>query len=89
MPPKNDTYDEANFSFRDEYVSRNHTTYGLPQTEPPNCVTNMFANYLAKVLRYSGKGCSLKSVTVTTQDECVYLEDASVVIAWLVSMHDA
>ncbi|GAU42217.1 hypothetical protein TSUD_351270 [Trifolium subterraneum] len=48
VPPNNDTYDEAQFSFRDEYVSRNHTNpFGLPQTEPPNSVNNIFANYLA------------------------------------------
>jgi hypothetical protein len=48
VPPNNDTYGEAQFSFRDEYDSRNHTIpFGFPQTNPPNCVNNMFTNYLA------------------------------------------
>jgi len=48
VPPNNNTYDEVHFNFRDEYVSRNHTTpFGLHQTEPLDGVNNMFADYLA------------------------------------------
>ncbi|KEH18714.1 hypothetical protein MtrunA17_Chr8g0347521 [Medicago truncatula] len=47
VPPNNDNFGEAQFSFGHEYASRNHTTFGLPQTEPPESVNNLFADYLA------------------------------------------
>jgi len=47
VPPNNDTFGEGQFSFGHEYASRNHTTFGLPQTEPPESVNNLFADYLA------------------------------------------
>jgi len=47
VPQNSDTFSEAQFSFRHEYASRNHTTFGLLQTEPPESVNNLFADYLA------------------------------------------
>jgi hypothetical protein len=48
VPPNNDTFGEAQFSFGHEYASRNHTTpFSLSQTEPPVSVNNLFADYLA------------------------------------------
>ncbi|CAK8565723.1 unnamed protein product [Lathyrus sativus] len=48
VPPSNDTFRETQFSYRDEYVSRNsNTQFGFPQAEPPASRENPLTDYLA------------------------------------------
>ncbi|KAI5421942.1 uncharacterized protein LOC127076040 [Lathyrus oleraceus] len=48
VPPNNDTFRETQFSYRDEYVSRNkNSQFGFPQAEPPASRENLLTDYLA------------------------------------------
>lgn len=48
VPPNNDTFRETQFSYRDEYVSRNNNSqFGFPQAKPPASRENLLTDYLA------------------------------------------